>query len=585
MDYTVGQNPCPACRKKGRDRSGNNFHFYGEGRGGHCFACGYTLLSDEEKVRKGLTKEFEIDEEEVSTRNPITEEETARVKSYTGTKGQGVRGISDETYKHYGCRFKYDEETGDVVSQYYPYFDLEQNLKGFKIRDLPKEWGMVGKVDNDTELFGQFRWRNATGKYVLITAGEIDCLSAFQMLEDYRKGRNSDFDPIPVVSSGVGESGSWKQIRKHYEWLCGFDKVIICYDNDDAGKKAIEKLAEVIPKGKMFVMKLTLKDANKYLEEGKAKQFIKLFYDAPAYTPTGVLGSSELSASMRDELDTEKVLFPPFMSEINEMTYGGISLGRIVNIGAGSGIGKTVYVNEIVYYLVFNSPHQIGVVSMELNSAQYGISMLSHHIGVKISNIQNRQERLNFINSPDVLKKERELFFREDGTNRWYLVDDRSGTIEDIKEAVEQLVISCGCKVIVLDPLQDLLDGLSIDEQALFLKWQKGMIKSHGITFININHLRKSAGNATKQNSEGAMISEESFAGSSTIFKSAALNILLVRDKMNEDPIERNTTYAFISKNRDNGVTGPCGEYYYDGDTHTLWNKKEWLKKNPQPGG
>ena len=35
------------------------------------------------------------------------------------------------------------------------------------------------------------------------------------MLEDYRKSRGSDFDPIPVVSSVIGETGSYKQIQKY----------------------------------------------------------------------------------------------------------------------------------------------------------------------------------------------------------------------------------------------------------------------------------------------------------------------------------------------------------------------------------
>jgi hypothetical protein len=242
-------------------------------------------------------------------------------------------------------------------------------------------------------------------------------------------------------------------------------------------------------------------------------------------------------------------------------------------------LGKTVYVDTIVYYLAFNSPHRVGVVSMELNAGSYGLSMLSRHLGKKISNMSSREEKMAYLQSDEVKQAQKELFFRDDGSHRWHLVDDRDGTIADLQNTVEQLVITCDCKVIVLDPLQDILDGLSIEDQSLFLKWQKALIKSHNITFININHVRKSGGGA-KQNSEGAMISEEDFAGSSTIFKSAALNILLVRDKMADDPVVRNTTKAYISKNRDNGVTGPCGDYYYDNVSHQLWDKRSWLEAN-----
>lgn len=568
---------CPKCASKGLDKSCNNLHVYGETLGAYCFSCGFTVLSDAEKEARGIDA-WEWEEDEITTKELLTSEEAKKIKEYTGTKGQNSRGISDATYNFYGCRFEYDTEDGSVTKHYYPVTE-GYAAGGYKIRILPKDFSSVGKIGKDSDLFGQYKFKNASGKYVLITAGEIDCMSGYQMLEDYRKSRGSDFQPTPVVSSVIGESGSHKQIKAHYEWLNRFERIVICYDNDEAGKKAIHELAKVIPKGKMYVMELTLKDTNKYLEEGKAKDWIDRFFKAKAYTPAGILGSGELSAKMREEVAAEKIKFPPFMYKVNEMTAGGLSLGKICNIGAASGLGKTVYVDSIVYYLIFNSPHKVGVVSMELSAPQYGISMLSRHIGKKISNIQDREECVAFMNSPEVIEAENELLFCEDGTHRWYLVDDRDGSIEDLKEVVERLVISCECKLIVLDPLQDCLDGLTNEEQALFLKWQKGLIKSHGVSFININHVRKSGGGGP-QNSNGAMISEEDFAGSSTIFKSAALNILLVRDKMNEDPFVRNVTKAYISKNRDNGITGPCGEYYYDNNSHQLWDKDEWLAKN-----
>ena len=52
---------------------------------------------------------------------------------------------------------------------------------------------------------------------------------------------------------------------------------------------------------------------------------------------------------------------------------------------------------------------------------------------------------------------------------------------------------------------------------------------------------------------EKTQISEESIKGSSQISATATTNILLRRNKMSEDPIERNTTYVSISKNRSTG--------------------------------
>ncbi len=106
--------------------------------------------------------------------------------------------------------------------------------------------------------------------------------------------------------------------------------------------------------------------------------------------------------------------------------------------------------------------------------------------------------------------------------------------------------------------------------------WQKKMVASENITFININHARKNGG-GQKANSRGAELSEEDMAGSSTIFKSGGINIILSRDKHAENDIDRNTTKVILSKSRDVGETGPAGEIYYESATHTLHDKAVFI--------
>ena len=226
----------------------------------------------------------------------------------------------------------------------------------------------------------------------------------------------------------------------------------------------------------------------------------------------------------------------------------------------------------------------MGVVSMELDKAEYGEVMLSRHISRKLALMENQEEKHKYLQDPSVREKAEHLFKKDDGSPRWYLVDDRDGTLKQLQDTVEELVVGYDCKVIVLDPLQDLLDGLNNEEQAVFMKWEKSLKKSHGVTFCNINHVRKSAA-GKESNSAGAWITEEDFAGSSTIFKSADLNILLMRDKYNDDEIIKNTTHTVISKCRWTGFTGSSGDIYYDNMTHTLWDKQAWLDKfNPDFG-
>ena len=199
-------------------------------------------------------------------------------------------------------------------------------------------------------------------------------------------------------------------------------------------------------------------------------------------------------------------------------------------------------------------------------------------LDVKIDLIEDVEAKLTLLNDPGVVDLANKMWFNEDGSPRWYLVDERDGGLDDLKEQIMNLVIACDCKVIILDPIQDILDGLSNEEQAVFLRWMKGLTKSHKVTFINVNHVRKNS-NQQKANSTGADLHEEDIHGSSSLFKSAACNIMFSRNKEAEDEVERNTTYMKIPKCRWTGKTGIAGEYYYESETHTMHDKFDYLSK------
>jgi len=544
----------------------------------HCFVCEHTIPSEEFKeanqkkpsrVRSSVKKEENM-EVKVSTKPALTPDENADIKSETSVKAKGFRGIDDSVYAKFGVRHAFAEDTGEVIEQYYP-CTQEGQLVGYKVREVPKNFYSKGRTGADCELFMQFKF-NRGGKYVIITEGEIDALSAYQMLSEYNTNKGWDFETA-VVSPTTG-ANSHKQIAGQFRFFDSFENIIISYDNDKAGQTATEQLLKVLPKGKVKIMPMRYKDANEYLEKDKAKEFINDFYEAKKQVPVGVLASSKLYDRIMGQTAVAKIPFPPFMQKLNELFVGGMPLGHIVNIAADTGIGKTTLVNELIYYWIFNSPHTVGIVSMELDAGQYGEVLLSRHLEKKLALIESQDEKIAYLSTDRVIEKAKELTIKEDGDSRFYLLDNRDGSIEEIQDTVEELVSACGAKVIVLDPLQDILDGLSNEEQAEFMKWAKGFIKSHGITFIFINHMRK-----TPAGQNGAD-SEQNIMGSSTIIKSASANILLKRDKMAESEITRNSTEISVTKNRVCGLTGSAGFIYYDNATHTLHSLDEWLNNH-----
>lgn len=263
--------------------------------------------------------------------------------------------------------------------------------------------------------------------------------------------------------------------------------------------------------------------------------------------------------------------------------------GKIFVTG-NSGIGKTTIVGEFTHYWIFNSPHKIGVLSYEAVAGQYGMKLLSRHLGVNLLKIVDRDEegnvlptkenRKRYLQREKVLDKAEELYRTEEGDERFALIDSRDemSTAEDVKRKIIQLIKAHQVKVVIIDPITDLLDSMETNEQAAFLSWLKKM-KSTGITFVLINHSRKTGSN-TKSAARGGSLDEQDMMGTGAVYRSGAVNIIIERDKEAEDEIERNTTKVRITKNRDGSETGKADELYYEYRAATLHNKEDWLEEN-----
>ena len=243
-------------------------------------------------------------------------------------------------------------------------------------------------------------------------------------------------------------------------------------------------------------------------------------------------------------------------------------------------IGKSTLINEAIRHWVYTSPYKIGILSLELTAAQYMIAMLSREVGYKINLIENPEEAVEFVRSPEVIEARKHLSTNEDGESRFALLDERDGDLEQVKVQCELLVNKYGCKVLIIDPIQDLFEGVDMDKQNAFLKWMKTMLKK-GVTFNNVCHVRK-GGNSTDKEGKRILreLNEDSVHGISAIVKSSGANVFATRDKYEECPIRKNITYPTLGKCRWTGVTGRINDWYYDLESHTMYDFKEYAEDN-----
>lgn len=554
--------PCPICRRHKRDNSGDNLIVYENG-GKYCFVCEKTIsLSDEYREKLNLLKEEE--KEIVFPVTNFNKENWDALKPRLNLDPKGFRGLKKAVCDVYKVYHEYDTTTGQVSKQYYP-ISKQNTFSGIKYRKNPKAFGAEGTNDASCDLFGQAVFAKSTSKMILVTAGELDALSAFQMLETSRK---PDYPSIPVVSGTIGEVGSINQYKTNYEFLDKFEKIIFIPDQDEAGEKAIERVAQSLPRDKLYIVDLPAKDVNKMLEDGRVKEFINSFWKHRHYSPAGIHGSDVIYDKILEKALIPKTPFPEFLNKLNEVTGGGMVKGSIINISAGSGSGKTTLVNEIVLDMIQKKQSRVGVVSLEADVGDYGENLLGAYIEKKLQLIQSPEEKFNFIASEEVKKSAQELFYDELGRPSFHIIDER-GDYESLQPQIEKLIITCDSDIIVVDVLSDIFEGSTLEFQSKWMAWEKSMCKRYGTIFINVIHSRKSSG-GQKSASTGAVLTEEDMIGSGSQYKSASLNIILSRDKTAEDENIRNMIQVHLTKNRQTGWTGCVTYLMYNMETHKL---------------
>ena len=563
-----GHTGCPRCMSKGNDRSRNNLMVYGldpdfEHRGAKCFACGYTIPSVEWLRENGEI----LEEEEEIVGSEFNPEIRKQIVETTGTDTRGYRGIKTEYSKFYAVRYEYDAER-NVTGVLYP-TTIDGALVGFKRRLHPKDFSKpIGQVGKDVELFGQVKFKDHTHT-VLICGGEHDVLAAYQML-----GENMDrkYELPAVVCGTTGETSMYKQIQAQYHFLSQFKKIIICMDNDKAGQEAFENILKVLPRNKVYLMKMELKDANAYLDEGRDKDFIKAFWGAKIYTPAGVYASNVLYEAALECLDAEVISLPAFMRTAANMLGGGIIREEITVILAKTSIGKTLLINEITKHIITNEEEDtLGILSLEATYKKYSRNLLSAYLHIPLHR-KTAEEKRQILEENE--ERIRHFYERTDGSPRFYVCDDRGADIESIKEKVLEMIIHYGVTILVIDPYSDLLSGMAVSEQEELATWLKRIMKEYGITIIVISHVKKSSNNGDEH------ITEDDAMGSSFLAKGAGITLALERDKQADDPMERNRTYCYILKNREFSETGKAGSFYYEIKTATLHDYEQYTS-NP----
>jgi len=497
----------------------------------HCFSCEATY-----KTKEGVPT--------VGNKDEFKNETLAETSEITAS----VRGISPAIFKQFsyfrGPKGEHVanlfDKDGRVVAQKTRYKDKTFSWKGDKKHALP---------------FGMNQWRMG-GKRITITEGEIDAMS----IAESQSGK------FPVISITGGAASAKKDLKEHIEYINSFDEVVLWFDQDEAGRKAVQEVSSLFPPGKVYTIDTgTFKDANEILLDKGKTGLLHYYYEAKKFTPAGIVNANEGGfEALMEEQGSDEVYSTPYKDL-------DIAKGAMTTFVSGSGMGKSTIVREIGHHMLTTHGLTIGHVALEENNS---VSKRAY-LGIELNeSIIGKKKWYEFKEKPENVTKIKEAYGRVIGTDRLYLYNHFGSLDSDsLLNKLRYLAIGAGCDIIILDHISIVVSGLEdmgdnerrvID---VLMTKLRSLVEETGVGMILVSHLKRPGGD--KGHEDGVQVSLSHLRGSGSI---AQLSDKVIGLEGNQQDVEHsNERVIRCLKDREEGEkVGILGHAMYAADIGRL---------------
>jgi twinkle protein len=418
------------------------------------------------------------------------------------------RGLKKTTLEKWG----YELAPGVQIANYF----VEGELVAQKLRRAGKKFSINGDGKN-LPLYGQWLWTG--GKHIVITEGEIDALSMSQA-----------FDlKWPVVSLPNGAQSAEDAIARAYEWLDRFDRIVLMFDADKPGRDAVEKVAPLLPPGKVAVAELSHKDANEVLVQAGPGELMRAFWNAPTWRPDGIVSGAEFTL---DKVRTAAVRGAPVPYPVLQDKILGLRKGELTLLTAGSGIGKSTLARELAYHLHQQHGAAIGNVFLEEGNNKTAQGYVAIHHSVPLGKLRFDPALLTDAQWQEALQ---EVVHKR----MWFYNHFGSLDSKNLLTKLRYMATVCKVDYIILDHISIVTSGLESSSEGerkdidILMTRLRSLVEETGVGVLAIVHLKRVHG---KNFNEGAQVSLSDLRGSASLEQLSDNVIALERDQqVNED--------------------------------------------------
>jgi len=514
----------------------------------YCFACEtYDPMQDTTKIKYK-------EESTVMTMPDISNLKSLEIPD---------RLIRKETVEYYKVKLALSESDGKTITEHYYPDHNNGELIGYEVRDcINKNFKAVGNRKGEFDLWGQSTAPLA--RKLFITEGRLDAMALHQVILDNTPPKYAQYKPA-VVSLTRGATSASKDLLHNRDFINKYQEVILCFDNDSAGKKATKDALKIIPLAKVAI--LSEKDASDMLVKGKGKEL----YQATVWNAQ-VLRQGEV-VDVSDFID--KAMEKPQMgltfpwATVTRACFG-IRPHTIHVVGAAPKIGKSDHCYQLVHHLVYNEKVKVGMFDLENSPVKTAKKLAS------------KEAKLDFTRPDKEYSDEllRDTLESLEGKVRFY---DRSGSRdwEDIRVAIEEMHLLDGINIFILDPLTALISRFSSsdanDKLNEICTDMSDLVSNYPITIFCYSHVNPKPKGA-KTHEQGAKVLSSEFTGSRAAEKWFHYGHGIMRNRTEECPPERKNMSTFqMLFDREYGQSYSA-DVYFDEETVTYLEPDRWGK-------
>jgi twinkle protein len=408
-----------------------------------------------------------------------------------------------------------------------------------------------------TDLFGWAQARKSGARRLIITEGEYDAVALHRIFEMYTDEKYKDTIPA-IVSICNGASGAVKDIgRNIVEIRKYFKEVAICFDDDDAGRQAVADVHKAFPE--FQVINLPGKDANDCLMNGSGKAARNAcVFKAETPKNSRLINAKDLFAVAKVPA---KMGFSWPWDHITKATKG-IRLGETIYIGAGQKQGKSEIVNTLAAHFIKTYGWKVLLAKPEEANNKTVKLVAGKVVGKRFHDPDVQFDEEAYDSACDKIGDKLILINLYQHLGYETLRDDIRASAAE------------GVKAVFIDPITNLVNGLSSAEQNVKLQEiaqdLSALALDLNIVIFIFCHLRNP--DSGEPHERGGKVESHQFSGSRAMARSCNLMLGLEGNRdpdLDED--ERNMKTLVLLEDREFGNVGRF-KLFWDKET-TLFNE------------